>query len=220
MKARVAGQGTKSWTDPHGGQYTFVSDASAGVTFDRLSANGRYTDKMLFTFETSGSSCKITGCSESQGMSGGDQSTNLCNLWNLVCTTKDKCCHVDHDLGALTYSVSSKSSGATSQQSVCLGGSGGSGGGTVEKQASCPTKTTPTIPTKPKPTGGSGGSGGDMNHTMTADKTVTKKPAAGGSGGDVGKTSGSTVSSSALSLNHCLLTIVSFGIVLSLSLRL
>ena len=128
--ARIAGQNDNTWDDPHGnGKYTLVSDTDAGVTADRLSSSGAYTDRVLFTFVEDGSVCRILACSESQGMSGADQSTNLCNSWNLVCTSEQECCAVVHDLKPFTYTIHSKSSGATDKLDVCLGGQGGSGGG-------------------------------------------------------------------------------------------
>ena len=44
-----------------------------------------YTDNLLFTFAPSGTGCKVGACSESQGASMLDYSTNYCNLHDLYC---------------------------------------------------------------------------------------------------------------------------------------
>lgn len=150
IEARVDGQATGAWRDPHDGgsgkqKYTMLEGAAAGrVLLSRLSSNGAFTDKQLFTFhELDANKCKITGCSESQGMSMGDQSTNWCNLHNLYCGNEDRCCVMKTDV---TYVVDrvQKSSMAGSDSAVCLGGSGGSGSGMGgEEQTTCGTVETP-----------------------------------------------------------------------------
>eukprot|EP00928_Gymnodinium_smaydae_P023086 TRINITY_DN19188_c0_g1_i1.p1 TRINITY_DN19188_c0_g1~~TRINITY_DN19188_c0_g1_i1.p1 ORF type:complete len:239 (+),score=29.19 TRINITY_DN19188_c0_g1_i1:64-717(+) len=142
MRARVAGQETGTWSDPHDGgngkqKYTMLDDA-ANLTMTRLSSNGVYTDKLLFTFTSDGSDCRVTGCSRSQGMSMGDQSTNYCNLRNLYCGSKERCCHLKSDF-EWTEEKFEKSVAASKNAGVCLGGQGGSGSGFGgEEQTSCP----------------------------------------------------------------------------------
>merc|ERR1712232_799258 len=49
--ARVAGQASDTWDDPHGnGVYTLQSNTDDAVIVTRLSSNKRFTDKMMFTF--------------------------------------------------------------------------------------------------------------------------------------------------------------------------
>ncbi len=97
----------KSWIDPHN-QGTYKqnnADASSGsvVEGERLTGDGKYTDKFMFTFVDGGtdggaSSCEVSACSESQCFSILDFSTNFCNLRNLYCNTKDGCPVIEHDL--------------------------------------------------------------------------------------------------------------------------
>lgn len=151
--ARVAGQSKSTWRDPHDGGdgkqlYTLVQDTNSEVVLSRLSSNGRFTDKQLFTFSEVGTSCSVTGCSESQGGSGSDKSTNYCNLRNLYCGSAEKCCRMKTDFSWQETKIT-KSSGASNNADVCLGGSGGSGSGFGgEVQATCltPLASAPTNP--------------------------------------------------------------------------
>eukprot|EP01083_Nonionella_stella_P302825 1045671_1 len=103
-----------SWIDPHNnGTYKLTSttdtdsddgsDLSDGgtevVTGERLTGDGKYTDKFVFTFtESSSSGCQVTACSESQVFSILDFSTNYCNLRNLYCnSSKDGCVTQQYD---------------------------------------------------------------------------------------------------------------------------
>jgi hypothetical protein len=104
-----------SWIDPHNnGTYKLTSttdidsdDGSDGgnevVTGERLTGDGKYTDKFVFTFTESSSSssssgCQVTACSESQVFSILDFSTNYCNLRNLYCnSSKDGCVTQQYD---------------------------------------------------------------------------------------------------------------------------
>eukprot|EP01083_Nonionella_stella_P270656 916657_1 len=110
-----------SWIDPHNnGTYKLTSttdtdsddgsDLSDGgtevVTGERLTGDGKYTDKFVFTFTESSSSsssssssgCEVTACSESQVFSILDFSTNYCNLRNLYCnSSKDGCVTQQYD---------------------------------------------------------------------------------------------------------------------------
>jgi hypothetical protein len=143
LLARVSGNQEGTWKDPHdggngGGQYSLLEESGMVVKTSRRSDNGNYVDHQLFTLSDAGSGkCQIASCSESQGSSMGDQSTNMCNLRNLFCGSADGCCHVLTDFTWIKVS-SEKSSMAGETNSVCLGGSGGSGsfsGGS--KQTSC-----------------------------------------------------------------------------------
>lgn len=144
MVARVAGQDPKTWRDPHDGgggkqKYTLL-DNTSGLLLSRLSDNGQYTDKVLFKFTGAGATCKVTGCSMSQGMSMMDQSTNYCNMRNLYCGSAERCCPMHRDFPWVEDKLE-KLPAAGSDASVCLGGQGGSGGGMggVE-QKSCLSK--------------------------------------------------------------------------------
>lgn len=95
--ARV--DGLAGWKDPHNqGTYKHISDGLNTMSFSRRTGDDKFTDKMLFTLtEVGGSKCKIDACSESQGSSGGDFSTNYCNMKMLFCGSDDKCHPVIHD---------------------------------------------------------------------------------------------------------------------------
>merc|ERR1712046_562410 len=86
------------WVDPHnGGIYTLISSSDGLVSTQRTtnpatSVGGKlYTDKQNFVLTDTGSGCEIKACSQSQGFSVGDLSTNYCNLRNLYCGSKDGC---------------------------------------------------------------------------------------------------------------------------------
>lgn len=138
--ARVAGQAAGSWDDPHGnGLYSLQSNVSGEIRVDRRSSNGNYKDFVLLRFSANGDGCRVGACSESQGGSWADQSTNLCNAWNLLCGLNEQCCSVRFEVTAFSYTIISKSSGAGNDVGVCLGGQGGSGGGFGgERQTTCP----------------------------------------------------------------------------------
>lgn len=140
MLARVSGIEAGTWRDPHnGGTYALVEASTESVVFSRRSANDLHTDHMKFTLSDVDGTCKVVGCSESQGSSMMDQSTNYCNLWNLVCGAQTTCCSMLHDFTWET-TAEEKSGMAGDDVSLCLGGSGGSGGGAAgETQTSCPT---------------------------------------------------------------------------------
>eukprot|EP00928_Gymnodinium_smaydae_P066613 TRINITY_DN4959_c0_g2_i1.p1 TRINITY_DN4959_c0_g2~~TRINITY_DN4959_c0_g2_i1.p1 ORF type:complete len:512 (+),score=54.02 TRINITY_DN4959_c0_g2_i1:75-1610(+) len=115
------------WVDPHnGGIYSVISSTSSELRTQRttnpLKAVGgkEYTDKQVFTFTDDGSGyCKIEGCSESQGLSYYDFSTNYCNLRNLYCGTEDGCKPVSHNFSS-SEKFSRPSSGAGSDFSQCI----------------------------------------------------------------------------------------------------
>ena len=100
MKARVGGG---SWVDPHNkGTYSLLSEDTNELDVQRITGNKKFTDKITFTFfdfklEGAKPSCGIHACSESQGFSIGDFSTNYCNIRNLYCGKEDGCVTVKHD---------------------------------------------------------------------------------------------------------------------------
>jgi len=119
--ARVNGQ-YNVWHDPHNnGTYSVLSDDSGVLELQRVTGNGKYTDKMDFTFtdSSSGSGCSLTACSESQVNSVADFSTNYCNVRMLYCGTADGCSPVTMDLGASETKVK-PSFGASATASDCL----------------------------------------------------------------------------------------------------
>ena len=67
MLARIAGK--NGWSDPHnGGTYELTSSVGDVVAADRVTGDGRYTDKLQFMFEYAdgGDDCEVSGCSVSQ----------------------------------------------------------------------------------------------------------------------------------------------------------
>merc|ERR1711862_1071116 len=97
-------QAENSWVDPHnGGVYTLLSSEAGLVQTQRTtnpatSVGGQvYTDKQTFVLTDADSGCKIEACSESQGASGADFSTNYCDIRNLYCGSVDGCSPVSTD---------------------------------------------------------------------------------------------------------------------------
>jgi len=99
MKARVDGQSTGQWHDPHNnGTYSLTgSSGQDSLDFQRVTGNKKYTDKLLFDFTDTGNQCEISGCSESQVFSVADFSTNYCNMRMLYCGSVDGCKPVKFD---------------------------------------------------------------------------------------------------------------------------
>merc|ERR1719506_3279245 len=92
------------WVDPHnGGIYSLLSSDSGVVntqhtTNPATSVGGQvYTDKQTFVLSDADGGCQIKACSESQGTSVGDFSTNYCDIRNLFCGSADGCKPVQHD---------------------------------------------------------------------------------------------------------------------------
>jgi len=128
MLARVRGQHTGAWHDPHNnGTYAVLTETGSELLVTRTSGSKSvggttYTDKVLFTFAPSADGgCQITGCSESQGTSVVDFSTNYCNIRNLYCGSRDGCPYARSDLGTKESSVS-PSAGAGKDPSACVVG--------------------------------------------------------------------------------------------------
>ena len=94
--ARIAGE--QGFIDPHNaGTYSLLESSDSHVLGQRITGSGsttHYTDHFLFTFVApSGqqAGCDVTACSESQGMSLYDMSTNYCNMHVLYCTGSEGC---------------------------------------------------------------------------------------------------------------------------------
>ncbi|CAE7412974.1 unnamed protein product [Symbiodinium natans] len=100
IRARVT---SDSWVDPHNkGTYTLLSEAKDELDIQRVTGNKKYTDKIIFSFSDFGGAkpaCGISACSESQGFSIGDFSTNYCNIRNLYCGKEDGCVAVKKSFG-------------------------------------------------------------------------------------------------------------------------
>merc|ERR1712166_1185303 len=118
MKARIAGQ-YGAWHDPHhNGTY---SVESYGGTFStsRLTGDGKYTDKQIFTLTDQSGSCLIEACSRSQVNSLFDKGTNYCDVKMLFCGSKDGCKPVKNDF-AVGQETTSKFAQASVDMGACL----------------------------------------------------------------------------------------------------
>merc|ERR1712134_89749 len=119
-------QGKNGWTDPHnGGIYSLLS-SSAGVINTQRTTNPAtsvggtvYTDKQTFALSDTDGGCQIEACSESQGTSVGDFSTNYCDLRNLHCGQADGCKAVSKDFTHKEQSHSG-SIGAGHDANTCI----------------------------------------------------------------------------------------------------
>merc|ERR1711907_10797 len=89
------------------------------VSASRLTGDGKYTDKMVFTLTDQGDSCKIEACSESQVFSIGDAGTNYCNVKLLVCGS-DQGCKVAQNDFTLGDESTSKKAQASVNMGACL----------------------------------------------------------------------------------------------------
>jgi len=99
MTARV---NSADWVDPHnGGTYTITESEFPNLSGQRVTGDGKYTDKFDFFFtegEPDYPMCIAIACSESQVFSISDYSTNYCNLHSLYCNSADGCPTVGADL--------------------------------------------------------------------------------------------------------------------------
>ena len=145
MLARVS---SAAWTDPHNNGTCAIENQSSpvGLAFSRVSGGacrGCYTDRLTFAFseesapvaQEGGSACVVTGCSESQGPSFLNYSTNYCNLRMLYCAAADGCAPSRHDF-ATTETAVTHSAGAQTDAAACLAtvptdGGGGQGAETA-----------------------------------------------------------------------------------------
>jgi len=121
MDGRVAGIAKGTWHDPHNrGIYSILGREAHELSLQRRTGNGKYTDKLTFTFDkTSSGKCKIQGCSESQVTSVADFSTNYCNLRMMYCGSADGCKPVAKDFTIVESSVN-PSMGAGKDPKACL----------------------------------------------------------------------------------------------------
>jgi len=124
IKARAEGQ--NGWVDPHNGGVYSVLSSDATVIQTQRTTNPKtsvggivYTDKQTFTLTDQSGSCKIEACSESQGTSIADMSTNYCDIKNLFCGSTDGCPHVLKDFTSSEQS-SKPSVGASHDFSKCI----------------------------------------------------------------------------------------------------
>lgn len=121
MEARVAGIQTGAWVDPHNrGTYTLLGREAGELHLQRLTGNKMYTDKQIFTFSDAGAgTCEVSGCSESQGTSIADFSTNYCDLRMLYCGSADGCRPLKRDF-AIRETHVQPSMGAGQDPKACL----------------------------------------------------------------------------------------------------
>ena len=113
VQAEVAARlrGGQGWRCPktHPGTYTLLSASAGAVRGSRETGPGStppgpgksYTDSFGFTFAEralGGAGCTVHACSESQGPSGCDYSTNYCNVRNLYCNSAEGCRVLRHEL--------------------------------------------------------------------------------------------------------------------------
>ena len=122
MLARIDGQSTGKWHDPHNnGTYTVLSEkAPDHLQLLRLTGDGKYSDKLTFTFEKgSEGMCVLHGCSCSQIYSVNDFSTNYCNLFAMYCGSSEGCQYADLDLDSFETEVK-PSLGAGKSKKNCL----------------------------------------------------------------------------------------------------
>mmetsp|Transcript_164378 Transcript_164378/g.315736 ORF Transcript_164378/g.315736 Transcript_164378/m.315736 type:complete len:258 (-) Transcript_164378:31-804(-) len=189
VKGRANGEG--GWQDPAIGMSTKLLAEGDQIKVERKS--GAFTDHVLFSFNGTSSSCKITGCSESQGQSMADFGSNFCNSYNFMCGMEEGCCPStmgwEYKISELT--TVAKSSASSKSMSVCTGDSAGSGASGSKPVINCkwpaedPSKTSgpnmgaetvaPTPAPTPAPAGSSGGDGGsaDANSTVALNLRVT-----------------------------------------------
>jgi hypothetical protein len=124
IQARVAGQATGAWHDPHNnGTYTGASYSAPTFTASRApgtQAKQPVPDKLAITLtDTPDRQCKIEACSRSQVNSYLDFSTNYCNLEVLLCGTSQGCKVVKSDFTHSTEQTKSFA-GSNVDFSKCL----------------------------------------------------------------------------------------------------
>jgi len=115
MKARIAGQ-YGSWHDPHNNGTYSVESYGGTFSSSRVTGDGKYTDKQIFTLTAEGSGCKIEACSRSQVTSVLDMGTNYCDVKMLICGSADGCKPVATD-----FTTSGETTAKFSQSSVDMG---------------------------------------------------------------------------------------------------
>merc|ERR1711976_1046404 len=114
INARLAGE--NGWYDQHNrGTYT-KQNYGGDVSASRLTGDGKYTDKMIFSLTDADGSCTIQACSESQVFSIGDAGTNYCNVKLLVCGSDQGCKVAKND-----FTLGSETTSKKAQASVNMG---------------------------------------------------------------------------------------------------
>eukprot|EP00301_Raphidiophrys_heterophryoidea_P026512 c9174_g1_i1.p1 GENE.c9174_g1_i1~~c9174_g1_i1.p1 ORF type:complete len:173 (-),score=34.15 c9174_g1_i1:111-629(-) len=104
----LRGNATNGWYDPHNnGTYTIVSATNVTIEATRLTGDGKYTDRMLFTMSNAGAGCSVSACSESQVNSIYDYSTNYCNLRDLYCGKDKGCKFIENNINDYTEKFNS-----------------------------------------------------------------------------------------------------------------
>lgn len=124
IEARASAQ--NGWVDPHNGGIYSLLGSDGGVIQTQRTTNPAtsvggavYTDKQTFVLSDTDGGCKIESCSESQGTSVGDFSTNYCDQKNLYCGSADGCQTVTKDFTHEEQSHSG-SIGAGHDFGVCI----------------------------------------------------------------------------------------------------
>jgi hypothetical protein len=126
VQAEIEARAGGDWVDPHNGGIYSVLSSSDGVINTQRTTNPAtsvggavYIDKQTFELTTTDGGCQIKGCSESQGSSVGDFSTNYCDMRNLFCGSSDGCAQVKNDF--TSQEASHKGSlGAGHDSSKCI----------------------------------------------------------------------------------------------------
>lgn len=129
--------GTAGWVDPHNrGAYSLTSRSAGMLRGQRVTGDGtNYTDKVVLQLSdlsqgsgawsvdpdltASPHGCRLQGCSESQGRSYGDYSTNFCNIRNLYCGDADGCAEAEHGLTLRRETMCTLMQGASDDVSQC-----------------------------------------------------------------------------------------------------
>jgi hypothetical protein len=126
VQAEIEARANGNWVDPHnGGIYSVLSSSNGLINTQRTtnpatSVGGvLYTDKQTFELTTIDGGCQIKGCSESQGTSVGDFSTNYCDMRNLYCGSSDGCVTAGKDFTS-TEKSHTGSLGAGHDSSKCI----------------------------------------------------------------------------------------------------
>ena len=106
--------------DPHnGGTYSLLTSTDPSVLLgQRLTGSGSattYTDHFALTFSPTAAGCSVTACSQSQGMSFYDYSTNYCNIHVLYCRGQDGCPSIAEPSFEYTETIDMCSAGSTQQ---------------------------------------------------------------------------------------------------------
>merc|ERR1712166_676234 len=118
MNARIAGQ-YGAWHDPHNNGTYSVESYGGTFSTSRLTGDGKYTDKQIFTLTDQSGSCLIEACSRSQVNSLFDKGTNYCDVKMLFCGSNDGCKPVKNDF-LVSQETTSKFAQASVDMGACL----------------------------------------------------------------------------------------------------